>query len=57
MTGQQTTREQRLADALATIGDAHIPDQPASSGLTRSEWAVEHIKHLRRIAREALKNA
>ena len=46
----------RLRAALAEIRDAHIPDQPASSGLSDGEWIVEHVRRLRKMALEALRH-
>jgi hypothetical protein len=40
----------RLGRALDEIAGSPLPDQPATSGLTEYEWAVSHIRTLRRIA-------
>lgn len=44
----------RLREALGAINNGHIPDQPASSGLDEIEWLTQHIRRLRRTARDAL---
>ena len=36
--------------ALQTIGESHVPDQPASSGLTELEHVQHHHKQLRHLA-------
>lgn len=46
-----------LLAALEQIADAHVPDQPASSGLNEADYVREHVARLRRIARAALRSA
>lgn len=41
--------------ALQTIGESHVPDQPASSGLTELEHVQHHHKQLRHLAIMALR--
>jgi hypothetical protein len=43
-----------MRDALAEIAAAHLPDQPAESGVDERVWALQHIARLRGIARAAL---
>jgi hypothetical protein len=43
-----------LEEALQWIGDAHTPDQPATSPLTELEWTLSHVMNLRGQARTAL---
>ena len=40
--------------ACQEIADAHLPDQPATSPLSEYEWAIQHIKNLRRAAAAAI---
>lgn len=44
----------RLREALQTIHESHVPDQPAAGGLSREDWAYSHVGKLRAIAGRAL---
>lgn len=46
-----------MVDALTSIRDAHIPDQPAASGDTNADWNARHVRTLRTIAAAALRAA
>lgn len=45
---------EKLVEALSTIADRHIPDQPAACGGDERDWAVRQHTVLRSIARAAL---
>jgi hypothetical protein len=45
---------ERLREALETIQNAHVPDQPASRDIDPAEYIRGHHTSLRRIARAAL---
>lgn len=49
---RMAARNCRLNDALHTIRDQHIPDQPASYGGSDYDWVVRQYANLRRIAKE-----
>lgn len=44
-----------MREALKTIADMHLGDQPASSDLDERAWAMKHIAEMRRIAEIAFK--
>ena len=46
-----------LLEALQEIADAHLPSQPAASGLDDLSWAMRHIGRLRGIAMAAVAKA
>lgn len=46
---------ERLRQSLQQIADAHLPDQPASSGDDERTYALRHISKLRGVATAALK--
>jgi hypothetical protein len=46
-----------LLEALEAISEGHLPDQPAASSLDEYEWAVQHVRKLRKIARAAIARA
>lgn len=50
---RMVARNCRLNDALRTIRDQHITDQPASYGGSEYDWVVRQYANLRRIAKEA----
>lgn len=49
-----TTENERLREALETIQNAHVPDQPASRDIDPAEYILGHHTSLRRIAYAAL---
>lgn len=48
------TEIERLVSTLQEIADAHVPDQPATSPLSETQWLVQHIRNLRRAAADEL---
>lgn len=43
-----------LLEALACIAAAHLPDQPAALDIPDYDYALRHIRELRRVARDAV---
>jgi hypothetical protein len=50
----QAAEIERLREALETIQNAHVPDQPASRDIDPAEYIRGHHTSLRRIAYAAL---
>ena len=48
-------RVKRLEEALQTIRDRYIPDQPAAYDVSEADYTRKHYMELRMIARAALK--
>lgn len=51
---QMRSSDKGLYYALRLIAEAHLGDQPAHHPGTEYDWAVAHIKNLRRIARDGI---
>ena len=45
---------ERMREALETISERHVPDQPAADGSEEADYVRKHHSELRRIARAAL---
>lgn len=52
--GEYIDRVNRMGAALDEIAGSPLPDQPAALDMPDYDWAVRHIRHLRKLALDGL---